>query len=148
MSSSLCRKPSECVELVDDVFMSAINKYGISSISSSTSKSKPAPYPERDSLFFKFQGPTPTSLAESAAITKKIVERHGGQGFRLARDDKEAESLWSDRKNAHYAGLALVDGAKGWPTDVWYEIFHIRRRLDCLFSIFCYIAFRYPTSHF
>lgn len=26
--------------------------------------------------------------------------------------------MWNDRKNAHFAGLALVPGAKGWPTDV------------------------------
>ncbi|KAF9553236.1 hypothetical protein CPC08DRAFT_673450 [Agrocybe pediades] len=106
----------QCVELVDDVFMSAINKYGISSSSSSSPQS--TPYPERDSLFFKFQGPTASSLAESASITQRIVERHGGEGFRLARDENEADALWSDRKNAHYAGLALVEGAKGWPTDV------------------------------
>ncbi|KAF9565039.1 FAD-binding domain-containing protein [Agrocybe pediades] len=108
----------QCVELVDDVFISAINKYGISTSASVSSSSKPTPYPERDSLFFKFQGPTPSSLAESASITRRIVERHGGEGFRLARDENEAEALWDDRKSAYYAGLALVEGAKGWPTDV------------------------------
>jgi hypothetical protein len=41
-----------------------------------------------------------------------------GPGFQLARTQEQAEELWSDRKNAHYAGLALAPGAKGWPTDV------------------------------
>ena len=99
----------ECVELVDDVFMSAINKFG-------ASKRK---WPEKDSIFFKFQGPSTASLHETAEIVKQIVEKHGGSGFQLARNDEEADALWSDRKNAHYSGLALIEGGEGWITDVW-----------------------------
>ncbi|KAF9049072.1 FAD-linked oxidase-like protein [Panaeolus papilionaceus] len=102
----------QCVELVDNIFMAATNKYGMS-------KRK---WPEKDSLFFKFQGPTPASLKETAAITKKIVEKHGGTGFQLARNEQEASELWADRKNAHYSGLAFVEGSKGWPTDVCVPI--------------------------
>ncbi|KIM37222.1 hypothetical protein M413DRAFT_77359 [Hebeloma cylindrosporum] len=98
----------QCVELVDDMFMSATNKHGVS-------KRK---WPEKDSLFFKFQGPTPASLKESAMIVRKIVEKHGGTGFQLARNDEEAAELWADRKNAHYAGLALIKDSQAWPTDV------------------------------
>ncbi|KIM46607.1 hypothetical protein M413DRAFT_7415 [Hebeloma cylindrosporum] len=98
----------QCVELVDDMFMSATNKHGMS-------KRK---WPEKDSLFFKFQGPTPASLKETAAIVRKIMEKHGGTGFQLARNDEEATELWADRKNAHYAGLALIQDAQAWPTDV------------------------------
>ncbi|KDR83282.1 hypothetical protein GALMADRAFT_206873 [Galerina marginata CBS 339.88] len=116
----------QCVELVDNIFISAINKYRVSSSPTSTStstKSQPqtqaqTPYPELDSLFFKFQGPTPASLAETASIVQRVVEQHGGTGFRLARGEDEAQALWDDRKNAHYSGMALVDGARGWPTDV------------------------------
>lgn len=99
----------ECVELVDDRFIDAINKYGMSA----------RKYPVADSLFFKFQGPTPASLKETAKIVREVAERHGGTGFQLARTKEDAEALWSDRKNAHYAGLAIQPGAKGWPTDVW-----------------------------
>ncbi|KAG6900075.1 hypothetical protein C0993_003425 [Termitomyces sp. T159_Od127] len=98
----------ECVELVDDVFMAATNKFGMS-------KRK---WPEKDSLFFKFQGVSPASLQETARVVRKIVEKHGGTGFELARSKKEAEELWDDRKNAHYSGMSLVEGARGWPTDV------------------------------
>jgi len=90
--------------------MAAANKYSIS-------KRK---WPEKDSLFFKFQGPTAASLKETATIVQKIVEKHGGTGFQLARNDEEAAELWSARKNAHYSGLALIQGGQGWPTDVWY----------------------------
>lgn len=89
--------------------MRATNLYGIS-------KRK---YPETDSIFFKFQGPTTASLQESAKIVRGIVERNGGTGFELARNEKEAADLWADRKNALYSGLALLEGSRGWGTDVW-----------------------------
>ncbi|KAG6840832.1 hypothetical protein C0991_004055 [Blastosporella zonata] len=98
----------QCVELVDDLFMAATNKYGMS-------KRK---WPVKDSLFFKFQGPSPASLQETAKIVKKIVEKHGGTGFEQARTKQEAEDLWADRKNAHYSGMSLLEDARGWPTDV------------------------------
>ena len=97
------------MELVDDNFMRATNIHGLS-----TRK-----WPEKDSLFFKFQGPTARSLQESADIVKKISAKYGGTGFELARNQKEAEDLWTDRKNGFYSSLAILPGAKGWSTDVW-----------------------------
>lgn len=76
-------------------------------------------YPEVDSLFFKFQGPTQASLQESARIVKEVIKKHGATGFELARSEKEAKDLWADRKNALYSGLALLEGSRGWGTDVW-----------------------------
>ncbi|KAF5377816.1 hypothetical protein D9615_006813 [Tricholomella constricta] len=98
----------QCVEAVDDVFMAATNKFGMSA----------RKWPEKDSLFLKFQGPTQASIQETAKIVKKIVEKHGATGFELARNAKEADDLWADRKNANYSGMALLEGAKGWGTDV------------------------------
>ena len=100
---------SECVELCDDDFMRSTNLYGMSL----------RKYPEKDSLYFKFQGPTERSIKESMDIVREITKRHGGFGFTAARDDKEPADLWMDRKNALYSGLALVPGARGWSTDVW-----------------------------
>ncbi|KAJ7486700.1 FAD-linked oxidase-like protein [Mycena latifolia] len=90
----------QCVELVDDAFMAATNKYGASQYQ----------YPETDGLFFKFQGHSPAVLAETA--------RASGTGFRLAKSEEEAHDIWQDRKNAHHSGMAMVPGAKGWATDV------------------------------
>ncbi|KAF9525592.1 FAD-linked oxidase-like protein [Crepidotus variabilis] len=98
----------QCVELVDDVFVAAINKCG-------SSKRK---YPVSDSLWFKLQGPTNQSLEETASIVEEIVKKHGATGFELAANAEEADDLWTDRKNAHFYGLGLREGAKGWPTDV------------------------------
>ncbi|KAF7335578.1 FAD-binding protein [Mycena venus] len=98
----------QCVELVDDTFMAATNKYGASQHK----------YAESDGLFFKFQGHSPEALAETARVVKEICGQHGGSEFRLAKDDEEAHDIWQDRKNAHHSGMAVVPGAKGWATDV------------------------------
>lgn len=76
-------------------------------------------WPERDSLFFKFQGHSAAALKETARVVQGIVERHGGTGFALAQSEQEAADLWADRKNALYSGLALLEGSRGWSTDVW-----------------------------
>lgn len=91
--------------------MKAVNTWG---------KSKRV-WPEKDSLFFKFQGPTPASLKETAAIVKQVVAKHGGTGFSLARNDKEAEEFWSDRKNLYWSGQSLLQGddVRAMTTDVW-----------------------------
>ncbi|KAJ7738060.1 FAD-binding domain-containing protein [Mycena maculata] len=98
----------QCVELVDDTFMAATNKYGASQHK----------YLESDGLFFKFQGHSPASLEETAQIAKKICAKHGGTGFRLADGDEQAHDIWQDRKNGLHAAMAVVPGAKGWATDV------------------------------
>ena len=79
-------------------------------------------WPEKDSLYFKFQGQSQASLKETAAIARRISEKHGGTGWSLARHQEEADALWMDRKNMHFAGLSLVPGAKGIVTDVWYIV--------------------------
>ncbi|KAF8990475.1 FAD-linked oxidase-like protein [Cyathus striatus] len=98
----------QCVELVDSTFIAATNQYG-------QSKRK---YPVSDHLIFKFQGPSAASIKETAEVVKAVVERHGGTEFTLAKDETEADDMWADRKNALYSGLALVEGSRGWSTDV------------------------------
>ncbi|TFK31207.1 hypothetical protein BDQ12DRAFT_672045, partial [Crucibulum laeve] len=57
---------AECVKLLDDLFMAATNKYSVS-------KCK---WPEKDSLFFKLQGPTEASILETVKVVKKVIEKH------------------------------------------------------------------------
>ncbi|KAG8902292.1 hypothetical protein FRB99_004654 [Tulasnella sp. 403] len=97
----------QCVELVDDNFMVATNKFGQSQ----------RKYLEKDSLFFKIQG-SPSHIKENAKIIEKIVKKHGGLTFELAKNDQQAAELWQDRKNALWSSLSLVPGSKGWSTDV------------------------------
>lgn len=90
--------------------MRATNAYGMS----------PRKWPEQDSLFFKFQGPTPRSLQETADVVKQIAKKHGATGFAFARNEKEAHDLWTDRKNALFSSLAILPGAQAAGTDVWW----------------------------
>jgi D-lactate dehydrogenase (cytochrome) len=99
------------VELFDDLLISALNRH-------TASRNKGRIYAEKDHLFFKFQGPTPASLRETAEIVENIVEKYGGKNFSLARDSEEADDMWNERKNVGFAALAMVPGAKGFPTDV------------------------------
>ncbi|KAG8738975.1 hypothetical protein FRC10_006307 [Ceratobasidium sp. 414] len=101
----------ECVELCDDDFMRATNVHGQSE----------RKYPEKDSLYFKFQGSKET-IKQAAAAANAVSQKHGGTGFSLAKSDQEAADLWADRKNALYSSLALRPGAKGWSTDVCVPI--------------------------
>ena len=89
--------------------MKATNLYGLSS----------RKWPEKDSLFFKFQGPTPRALAETADVVRRITKAHGATGFVAAASEREALDLWMDRKNGLYSSLALLPGSRAWSTDVW-----------------------------
>ncbi|KAH9172017.1 FAD-binding domain-containing protein [Lactarius sanguifluus] len=80
-------------------------------------------YDIADHLFFKLQGATPGALAEAVDVVKRIVKKHGGDKFWPAQSEEEAAAMWTDRKNAHYSGLAYAgEGAKAWSTDVCVPI--------------------------
>lgn len=83
-------------------------------------------YPERDSVYFKIQGATPTMLEETARVVKRVCDKYGATGFEYARTEEEAEELWLDRKNGFHSGLALAPGAKAIGTDVWCVFLHSR----------------------
>jgi D-lactate dehydrogenase (cytochrome) len=72
------------------------------------------PLPSLDSIFFKFQNPTP----ESIAIVSEITKKHGGQDLVFAKNDEESEELWAARKAAHWAAMSLVEGGTCYSTDV------------------------------
>ncbi|KAF4617446.1 hypothetical protein D9613_006408 [Agrocybe pediades] len=102
----------QCVELLDPFAMKATNNYGMSF----------RKWPEKDSLYFKFQGPTQASLKETAEVVKQIVKKHGGTGFSLAKNEKEAEAIWTDRKNLYHSGMSMLENARSILTDVCVPI--------------------------
>ncbi|KAF8431775.1 FAD-linked oxidase-like protein [Boletus edulis BED1] len=102
-----CGPHIQCVELLDDHMMSAINTAGIVE----------KPYPVQDTLFFKLQG-SPESIAETSQVVQQIVRSHGGTRFEFAATDEEAEDLWENRKYALMSTLASNPGMKCWTTDV------------------------------
>ncbi|KAF8078075.1 FAD-linked oxidase-like protein [Lyophyllum atratum] len=97
----------QCVELLDDHMMKAINGAGLVD----------HPYPIADTLFFKIQG-DPHSIKHTSKAVRDIVKRHGSSRFEFASTDQEAEDLWQNRKYALTSTLAATPGTRCWTTDV------------------------------
>lgn len=97
----------QCVELLDDHMMAAINTAGLVD----------APYPVQDTLFFKIQG-SPESIRDTSNVVQEIVQRHGSTRFEFAATEEEADEMWENRKYALFSTLATQPGSKVWTTDV------------------------------
>ncbi|KAG1894813.1 D-lactate dehydrogenase cytochrome oxidoreductase [Suillus fuscotomentosus] len=97
----------QCVELLDDHMMAAINTAGLVD----------APYPVQDTLFFKIQG-SPESIRDTSNVVQEIVQRHGSTRFEFAATEEEAGEMWENRKYALFSTLATQPGSKIWTTDV------------------------------
>lgn len=97
----------QCVELLDDHMMNAINSAGL------VSKS----YPISDTLFFKLQGDE-AAIASTARAVEAICKKHTGTRFEFAETDEEGKELWENRKYALISTIGSVPGSKCWTTDV------------------------------
>ncbi|KAH9952204.1 D-lactate dehydrogenase cytochrome oxidoreductase [Amylocystis lapponica] len=97
----------QCVELLDDHMMAAINGAGLVSRS----------YPVSDTLFFKIQGDD-SAIAATARAVQATVARHSGTRFEFAQTDEEGAELWENRKYALMSTISSIEGAKCWTTDV------------------------------
>ncbi|MBW7849537.1 MAG: FAD-binding protein [Rhodospirillales bacterium] len=108
--------PVARIELLDDVTMSAVNRYA------------KFDYPERPTLFFEFHG-TDKGVAEQAELVQHIAADFGGTEFLWATRPEDRSRLWQARHDALYASLALRPGAKAWTTDVCVPI---SRLTECI----------------
>ncbi|KIY43337.1 D-lactate dehydrogenase cytochrome oxidoreductase [Fistulina hepatica ATCC 64428] len=97
----------QCVELLDDNMMQAINAAGLVE----------RPYPVSDTLFFKIQGDD-NAIAAASKTVQAIVKKHGSTRFEFAKTDAEGENLWQNRKYALMSTIAWEPGARCWTTDV------------------------------
>ncbi|KGO75269.1 FAD-binding, type 2 [Penicillium italicum] len=98
----------QCMEIMDDVQMDVINRAG-----GTGREWKVSP-----TLFFKFSG-TVAGVADSIDLTTKLAQENNAQSFEFARDDREANDLWSARKQSLWSMLALrKEGSEVWSTDV------------------------------
>jgi D-lactate dehydrogenase (cytochrome) len=93
------------VELLDDTTMKLINESG----------SLERDWQETPALFMKFSG-TPSGVAEEIETVQKLAESSGSTDFVFAKDEEEAQDLWTCRKTALW-------GAAGMKKHVWL-IFH------------------------
>lgn len=103
--------PIAAVELLDDVQMRCINAAG------STTKQ----WTEAPTLFFKFSG-TSSSVTESIKTVQGIARTAGSKTFAFAKNEGEADELWSARKEALWSVMAASpypqDDTRVWTTDV------------------------------
>jgi D-lactate dehydrogenase (cytochrome) len=102
--------PVARIELLDDRYMDAINRYSKTS------------YPIAPTIWFEFHGDSERHVASQAESVEAIAAEHGGHGFEWATKLEDRERLWQARHDAFYAALALRPGSRGWTTDVCVPI--------------------------
>ncbi|TXT36091.1 MAG: putative D-lactate dehydrogenase [Planctomycetota bacterium] len=101
--------PMARVELLDEVQMSAVNRYsGLS-------------YRESPTLFLEFHGSS-TGVAEQTEAARAIIQRFTSDEFQWATDEAERCRLWQARHDGYYASLALRTNGAGYVTDVCVPI--------------------------
>ncbi|KAJ2931376.1 hypothetical protein H1R20_g5663, partial [Candolleomyces eurysporus] len=97
----------QCIELLDDNMMHAINDAGFVD----------HPYPVSDTLFFKIQGDQ-AMVKQTAKLVKDLAKKHGSTSFQFAATDAEADEMWTNRKYALMSTIAANPGYRCWTTDV------------------------------
>lgn len=110
-ASNMMRKgvPLNALELMDDVQMRVINQTG---------STGDRVWKELPTLFLKFGG-TDQTIQDSVSMAKTTSQEFRGQGFTVAANDNEKESIWSARKLALWSMLAIrPEGTQIWSTDV------------------------------
>ena len=101
--------PLAALELMDEVQMSVINKTG-----GAAGKK----WPEKPTLFIKFSG-SKKAVEDSLVAAEAIAGVHGATNFTSTADPETMASLWSARKQALWAMLAIrPEGTQIWSTDV------------------------------
>ena len=104
------------LELMDDVQMGVLNKVG---------GTAGTIWSEKPTLFIKFSGSERT-VEDSTNASKSIATIHGGTEFVSATDEKTMDALWSARKSALWAMLAIrPEGTQIWSTDVAVPLSHL-----------------------
>ncbi len=102
--------PVARIELLDEVFMGAVNKYAN------------LQYAAVPTLFFEFHGGSDLAVREDAATVKELAEQNGGSDFQWATDEASRSRIWKARHEAYFAGLTIRPGSRSWITDVCVPI--------------------------
>lgn len=126
------------VELLDSSMMKCINY-------SNLVRKK---YDNVPTLFFKIAGLNKTVVNEYVKEVKKVSYDNHCTKFEFAKDEKEAEDLFSTRKNALYLMLdyaynEIHEDAKMWITDCAVPLSNLAATLEELDAI----TATYPLSH-
>ncbi|KAL2113149.1 hypothetical protein VUR80DRAFT_10030 [Thermomyces stellatus] len=111
------------IELMDDVQMRVVN------LSGGAGGRK---WEEAATLFLKFSG-SDQDIENSISAAKEITGRSNCRSFESATDEASIQSLWSARKQALWASLAVrPEGTEIWSTDVAVPISRMAELIeDC-----------------
>ena len=101
--------PLSRIELLDEVQISAINKY------------KNTFHEEKPTLFIEIHG-SPLGVKEQIEQFREISKENNLLKFAWSDKQSEIDKLWSSRHNAYYAALNLCPGKKAFTTDVCVPI--------------------------
>lgn len=101
--------PLSRIELLDEVQISAINKY------------KNTSHEEKPTLFIEIHG-SPLGVKEQIEQFREISKENNLIKFAWSDKQSEIDKLWSSRHNAYYAALNLCPGKKAFTTDVCVPI--------------------------
>ncbi|KAF5588831.1 d-lactate dehydrogenase (cytochrome) [Fusarium subglutinans] len=101
--------PLAALEMMDDVQMKVINQSG---------GAGGRLWDEHPTLFLKFSG-SQNAVQDSIKQAKEITKSNSCRSFEFAKTEDEMQSLWSARKQALWASLAVrPEGTQLWSTDV------------------------------
>lgn len=110
MLLNVAHRSLECVELADNIMVEAINV--------TLPRQGRKPYLVEDSLFIKLQGSS-QSIKEASEVIQDILGRHSCKGVLFAKNAKEADDMWQDRRGALLSILSFIEGSEACTTDVW-----------------------------
>ncbi|RBR09749.1 hypothetical protein FVER53590_11802 [Fusarium verticillioides] len=101
--------PLAALEMMDDVQMRVINQ---------SDGAGGRVWDEHPTLFLKFSG-SQNAVQDSIRLAKEIAKSNSCGSFEFAKTEDEIQSLWSARKQALWASLAVrPEGTQIWSTDV------------------------------
>ncbi|KAF4947599.1 hypothetical protein FGADI_10280 [Fusarium gaditjirri] len=101
--------PLAAIEMMDDVQMKVINQSG---------GAGGRVWDEHPTLFLKFSGSN-NAVQNSIKLAKEVASSNSCRSFEFAKTEDEMQSLWSARKQALWANLAVrPEGTQIWSTDV------------------------------
>jgi len=82
----------------------------------------------------RFSG-TENGIAECIALAKEAASAHGCASFEFAKSPADRDSLWSARKQALWACLAVrPEGTEHWSTDVAVPISQMAKLIGTITS--------------
>ncbi|KXT06918.1 hypothetical protein AC578_7291 [Pseudocercospora eumusae] len=111
------------LEIMDDLQMQVVNKYGSEAMRSRT-------WQEEPTLFLKFSGTTDAIKSDISRIGT-LIKPHNARDFILAKSKQDEHDLWAARKEALFVMVSnRPEGTEIWSTDVAVPLSRLAEIID------------------